>query len=155
MGSTLLARYGSLTACLEVTARHHMARGLVGSDAPDESILQLMKDSVCSEQSREVEIDADAHGLNRSGQDQWVPAALILLMHVADTMMSPAPGPAMFILKPGSAEEACVEPPEEPVKRCADTSGCEEAPDGAEPPTAGGVDLPPVPGVELPGGDSL
>lgn len=97
----------------------------------------------CNEHYRAVDIEAEKHGLNRIGTDQWVPAILWFLLNNADKAMTPAGAPLLFLIKPGKGvEEACVDLPDEPARKCT-ADGCDQTPAGAESPDAGGVVLPP------------
>lgn len=134
-----------LGECLTDAARGFVAKSRSINKSP-EAVERIKKEIQCKEVWRNVDLSADKHGLQRQGPDEWVPAIIWLILQAADKAMVPVGGPAMFIIKPGSGvEEACADLPEEPAKKCADSSGCPDAPpDGAEPPDQGGVILPPI-----------
>jgi len=170
---TLLASgmTASLSECLMRTAQltyaAHVEKGLpldFDYSADNDLYREISKNAEavkCQEISRNVEIEADKHGLNRIGYEDWAPAILYLLMETAGKV--PVPGPAIFILRPEPQEDACGGDVEvkEPPKKCADVSGCLDKPAGAEEPgasTGSGGGLPPGTDPGVPpggGGDGL
>ena len=140
----------TLTECMWSVARMEYARAVL--KIPDDKqveqlslrqqkqIMDLAHAAVCLEQFRNVEVNADKHNLNRTGPTEWVPAVLWLLIQSADKAMAPATGGFMFLIKPGpGVEEACVEPLADAPKKCADQSGCDGVPAGAEKIDGGGA----------------
>lgn len=121
------------------SAEHHAQTldGLKTATSP-------MSNVDCNEHYRAVDIEAEKHGLNRTGPEQWVPAILWLLLNNADKAMAPAGAPLLFLIKPGrGVEEACVDLPAEPSRKCT-AAGCDELPTGGvESPDAGSIVLPP------------
>jgi hypothetical protein len=149
-----------LVQCLEAVARTRFTSHILGGDESTSIMMQVASKVECVEFSREVDINAEKHGLHRTGPEEWVPATLWLLLQTMDKAMVPVTGPALFIIRPASGvEEACVDLPSEgPAKRCTDTSGCPDKPPGAETPddssSSGGDVVQPGTDPGTPSGDN-
>jgi hypothetical protein len=121
-------------------------------------MIQVASKVVCIELSREVDIEAEKHGLQRTGPS-WVEITIFAVGQALDVVMAPVTAPAMFLIMPGKggAEEACIDPTTDaPPKRCATAGDCPDQPPGATPtPTGTGAGdvLPPgtTPGASTSG----
>lgn len=140
----LINRPMTLSRCLSIFAKDNFQGFTDPADHAStidglKTATSPMSNVDCIEHYRAVDIEPEKHGLNRMGPEHWVPAVLWVILQAADTIMAPATAPAMFFLKPAaSVEEACIDLPAEPLKRCTDESGCPEQPPGAEEPDEGG-----------------
>lgn len=136
-----------LTQCLAAAARSAFTGKVLGGDQSVEVMVQVASKVTCLELSREVDLDAEKHGLQRTGPSQWVPAIIWAVIQAAEAM--PVPSPTMFLIVPrkSGVEEACVDVGADVPKRCAAEGDCPELPPGAEPldggTTSGGGVIPP------------
>lgn len=158
-GSTINAYGHTLTQCLKVLAHLVTADNVaeeIGAGRTFEDLSRYAANGVeCEEIDRRVRVPEET--LERNGGTDWIPAVLWMVANVADKMVGAATAPAVFILRPatGSDEEACVDLPSAPKKKCADASGCPELPPGAEVPgdSTGGDVIQPGTVPITPGGD--
>lgn len=127
-----------LLQCLEAAARSAFTGKLLGGDQAVETMVQIASKVTCLEFSREVDIEAEKHGLQRTGPG-WVEITIFAVIQIVEAGMAPVTAPAMFLIKPGQggAEEACVEVPADPPKKCAAQGDCPEQPPGATPVPSG------------------
>lgn len=102
----------------------------------------------------ELKLVPDKRFLNR--EILLLPVLIQLIQEGGQLVPSPASIPLLFPgTLPGHGEEACVDLPAEPAKRCADTTGCPETPDGAEEPDPDDGDvIPPGTDPEIPPPDT-
>lgn len=126
-----------LTQCLAAAARAHFTGKLLGGDQDVRVMVQVASKVTCVELSREVDLDAERHGLQRTGPGQWVPAVIWAVIQAAESI--PVPSPAIFLIVPkrSGVEEACVDVQADPPKRCTAAGDCPEVPPGATPVPSG------------------
>lgn len=101
--------------------------------------------------------------LRREGPDPVAGGAALLFEYILSTggnlVPSPAAIPLLYPGRSGSGEEACIDLPDPPAKKCADESGCSDRPAGAEntgtSSSTGGDVIPPGSDPGVPGGDHL
>lgn len=153
----------TLSDCMISMSKMEYARTILG--VPDgvsaedfdvqtfNDIMREAKAAKCEETWRKVEVEADKHGLNKVGGLDFVP----IIIWAIEAMSAPVTAPAMFMIKPGQggAEQACVDVPADPPRRCSAAGDCPDRPPGAEPPgdTSGGVPVDPGLPLPDPGGD--
>lgn len=133
---------------IDLTVKEQLARGGITQD-----MLSSVKISDVRCAPTELKLVPDKRFLNR--EILLVPVLIHLLEEGGQLVPSPASIPLLFPgTLPGHGEEACVDLPAAPQKRCADESGCPEQPPGAEEPDDEGGDvIPPGTDPEVPPAD--